>query len=115
MEEVRELPQILTASGFNNENVTVVSLRIPVWESVIRLTDEQARRERGNRADDSEDGIFGRLASYYKGLGLRTSQARRNNWRVEQVKTFGKDRNIATVQKKLEKDLDLLHRAPLVC
>lgn len=97
--EVRKLPEILEENGFDKKNITVISLRIPIWESVRRLTDEQSRRERGSRADDTEEGVLGRLKTYYSGLGIRTSIARRNEWKVEQVRTFG--RKISEVQEDI--------------
>ena len=68
--ETELLVSLLSLAGIENPNITVFYLRIPGWKAFERTV------VRG-RADDTVEGMMGRLGAFYTGLGQRSSELRK--------------------------------------
>ncbi len=83
--EVKWLPEAFEEAGIDNAAVTVFSLELPIKEA------DQRMRSRG-RIIDTEADIQLRQRQYLDKLEERMSLIRQQ-WRVEPIMVFGKDKN----------------------
>ncbi len=90
VEETRGYPRLLQETQLDMP-VTVVSLRIPGWLSLVRLVSGENARA---REDDTPQGVIRRLGHFYDMLGFRMKAIRENGWHSLHVRAIGQPEEV---------------------